>query len=230
MNETIRNYYKETIKEYNSNVEHISYYNLTKMFSINILELLKLMDIQNYKISTNSWELYDGKDKIIYKINFKNNFYEEWYYYNEFSNMIKYIDSNHYTEWYKYNKNGNEIYFKDSEGLEEWSNYNGDIKTIKTINSENLETCSHYDDNNDLIYYKDVDGLEEWWSYKKENKQLVEYRDSNGYNSWSTFNGNVLIKFKDNGGEYFHKKYDEKGRLIYKKDKDGNIEKYKFDD
>lgn len=95
--------------------------------------------------------------------------------------------------WSVYNAAGKCVYEKNSSGAEEWLEYNEKGELIHKKKTH----CSKYDEDGNLIYTKLPRPLEYWWEYDEADNMI------HSYNSEGTFEE--------------HRKYDEKGREIYRK-------------
>jgi len=114
---------KDKILKYIELNPNRGYYDLCQIFGLSIVDLLKLLDITNYKIKidgifkTNHIIIYDTNGNTIYKEN-QDGLWWKYYYdnNNNNNNKIKEEDSEGYWVKYGYDNNSNLIKEEDSDG------------------------------------------------------------------------------------------------------------------
>lgn len=62
--------------------------------------------------------------------------YEEWYKYDENSNLVHHENSDGEAEWYKYDENNRVIYGRDTTGLQVWLKYDENNERISITQKE----------------------------------------------------------------------------------------------
>lgn len=118
--------------------------------------------------------------------------------YDEKGNRI-HVSTKDVEEWYEYNEKSQVIHYKNSKGHEYWREYTEDGKISKIIDNHKHEKIYEYDENGYLCKVSD-DGKISLWKYDKDGNELY-YKNHLGFESHQEYNENGdRISYTDNTG------------------------------